>query len=142
MGYTNTDKMLHVWDFEQKVFVNSCDFIFFETQFPKASDFDKLPADPYNRSTSFSSPKPLEPLPIYDEIIVQLEVIPPLALHSFMTYGDFQLDNGPPSFIDAMRRPDTKLWWDAFWDEIKAVITWNTSSLICLLPGRCALPMR
>jgi len=48
MGYTNTDKMWCVWDFERKVFVNSRNLIFFEMYFPKASDFDELPADPYD----------------------------------------------------------------------------------------------
>jgi len=106
MGYTNTDKMWHVWDFERKVFVNSRDLIFFETQFPKTSDFDEPPADPYDRSTPSPSPEPPEPpepRPIFDEIIVQPEIIPPPTLCVFKTYGDFQPDNDPPSFIDAMR---------------------------------------
>src|SRR5271154_4608800 len=70
----------------------------FETQFPKASDFDEPPAHPYDRSTS--SPEP-EPRPIFDEIIVQR----PPALRIFKTYGDIQPDNDSPSFsfIDAMR---------------------------------------
>ena len=51
VGYTKTNTMWRVWDFERKVFVNSHDLIFFETQFPKPSDFDEPPADPYDRST-------------------------------------------------------------------------------------------
>ena len=91
--------MWRVWDFEPKVFVNSHDLISFETQFPKPSDFDETPADPYDRSTPSPSPEP-EPRPIFDEIVVQ----PPPALRAFKTYGDFQPDNDPRSFIDA------KLW--------------------------------
>jgi transposase InsO family protein len=135
VGYTNTNTMWRVWDFERKVFVNSRDLIFFETEFPKASDFDEPPADPYDRSTP--SPPP-EPRPIFDEIVVQ----PPPALRAFKTYGNFQPDNDPPSFTDAMRRPDAKLWWDAFCDEIKAVIARKTWTLVRLPPGRRALPLR
>ena len=129
--------MWRVWDFERKVFVNSHDLIFFETQFPKSSDFDEPPADPYDRSTPSPEPE-LEQRSIFDAIVVQ----PPPALHAFKTYGDFQLDNDPPSFIDAMRRPDAKLWWDAFCDEIKAIIARKTWLLIHLPPGRHALPLR
>ena len=102
---------------------------------PKASDFDEPPADPYDRSTP--SPEP-QPRPIFDEIVVQ----PPPALRAFKTYGDFQPDNDPPSFVDAMRRPDAKLWWDAFCDEIKAIIERKTWSLVRLPPGKRALPLR
>ena len=117
IGYKNTNTMWWVWDFERKVFVNSHDLIFFETQFPKASDFDEPPVDPYNHSTPSPEPEPKQ-RPIFDAIVVQS----PPALCAFKTYGDFQPDNDPPSFIDAMRRPDAKLWWDAFCDEIKAII--------------------
>ena len=141
VGYTHTNSMWRVWDFERKVFVNSRDLIFFETQFPKASDSDEPLADPYDRSTPSPSPEP-EPRPILDEIVVQPEIEPLPALRAFKTYGDFQPDNDPPSFIDAMRRPDAKLWWDAFCDEIKAVVARNTWSLVRLPPGRRALPMR
>jgi hypothetical protein len=137
VGYTNTNTMWRVWDFERKVFVNSRDLIFFETEFPKASDFDEPPADPYDRSTPSPSPEPV-PRPIFDEIVVQ----PPPALRAFKTYGDFQPDNDPPSFTDAMRRPDAKLWWDAFCDEIKAIIARHTWSLVDLPPGRRALPLK
>ena len=41
-----------------------------------------------------------------------------------------------------MRRLDVKLWWDAFCDEIKAIIIRKTWSLIRLPPGRRALPLR
>ena len=137
IGYTNTNTMWWVWDFERKVFVNSHDLIFFETQFPKASDFDESPADPYDRSTSSPSPEP-EPWPIFDEIVIQS----PPALCAFKIYGDFQPDNDPSSFIDAMRRPDAKLWWDAFCDEIKAIIARKTWSLVHLPSERRALPLR
>ena len=137
VGYTNTNSMWRVWDFERKVFVNSYDLIFFETQFPKPSDFDEPPADPYNRSTPSPEPEP-EQRPIFDAIVIQ----PPPALRAFKTYGDFQPDNDPPSFIDAMRRPDARLWWDAFCDEIKAIIARKTWSLVRLPPQRCTLPLR
>src|SRR5271170_3806538 len=137
VGYTKTNTMWKVWDFERKLFVNSRDVIFFETEFPKASDFDEPPADPYDRSTPFSSPEPV-PRPIFDEIVVQ----PPPALRAFKTYGDFQPDSPSFSFIDAMRRPDAKLRWDAFCDEITAIIARKTWSLVHLPPGRRALPLR
>jgi hypothetical protein len=105
IGYTNTN---------QRSFL-----IFFELQFPKVSDL-------YDRSTPSPSPEP-EPRPIFDEIVVQ----PPPALRAFKTYGEFQPDNDPPSFTDAMRRPNAKLWWDAFRDEIKAAIARKTWSLVC-----------
>ena len=92
--------------------------IFEETEFPKASDFDEPPADPYDHSRS-SQPTPEPNWPIYDEIIVQ----PPPALEVFATYGpEFQQDSDPQSFTDAMRRPDHKLWWEAFCVEICAII--------------------
>src|SRR5205814_1596327 len=47
IGYLDTPKMHKIWDFERKCFVNSHDVIFEETQFPKPSDFDEIPADPY-----------------------------------------------------------------------------------------------
>ena len=64
----------------------------FETQFPKASDFDEPPTDPYDRSTPFPEPEPV-PRPIFNEIVVQ----PPPALRAYKTYGDFQPDNLPSS---------------------------------------------
>ena len=137
VGYTKTNTMWRIWDFERKVFVNSHDVIFFQTQFPKVSDFDEPPADPYDRSTPSPEPEPIS-RPTFDEIVVQS----PPALRAFKTYGDFQSDNDPSSFIDAMRRPDAKLWWDAFCDEIKAIIARKTWSLVRLPPGRRALPMR
>jgi len=107
---------------------------------PAAEAADSAPvargyADPYDRSTP--PPEP-EPPPIFDEIVVQ----PPPALRAFKTYGDFQPDNDPPSFTDAMRRPDAKLWWDAFCDEIKAIIARHTWSLVDLPPRRRALPLK
>jgi len=127
-----------VWDFERKVFVNSHDVIFFETQFPKATDFNEPPADPYDRSTPSPSPPP-SLRPIVDEIVV---VETPSAVRAFKTYSGFQPDNDPPSFSDAMRRPDAELWWNAFCDEIKAIIARKTWSLVRLPPERRALPMR
>ena len=129
--------MWRVWDFERKVFVNSHDLIFFETQFPKASDFDEPPAHPYDRSTPSPSPEPERRL-IFNAIIVQ----PPPALRAFKIYGDFQPDNDPPSFSDAMRQPDAKLWWDTFCDEIKAIIARKIWSLVRLPRGIYALPLR
>jgi hypothetical protein len=103
IGYLDTPKMHKIWDFERKCFVNSHDLIFDETQFPKPSDFDEPPADPY-----IPSPTPeqqSETRQIFDEITVLL----PPALQVFSTYGDFQPDNDPPSFSDAMRRSDKDL---------------------------------
>ena len=96
-----------IWDFERKCFINSHDLIFEETEFPKASDFDEPPADPYDHSRNTQhSPEPIPNWPIYCEIVV----LPPPALEVFATYGlEFQEDNDPQSFADAMRRPDHKL---------------------------------
>ena len=102
VGYININTMWCVWDFEWQIFVNSHDVIFFETQFPKASDFNEPLADPYDRSSPSSE---LEPRTIFDEIVVQ----PLLALQGFKTYEDFQPDNDSPSFTNAMQQFDTKL---------------------------------
>ena len=83
-----------------------------------------------------SSPEPQRQ--IHDEIVVQL----PPALQVFKTYGEYQPDNDPPSFADAMRRPDANLWWEAFCDEIKAVIARKTWTLIRLSSEKRALSLR
>ena len=98
IGYTNTNIIWCIWDFKRKIFVNSHDVIFFETQFPKVSDFDKPPADPYDRSTLFPEPEPELRL-TFDKIVVQ----PPFALQAFKTCENFQLDNDPPSFTDTIQ---------------------------------------
>ena len=41
-----------------------------------------------------------------------------------------------------MRRSDAKLWWKAFYDEIKAIIARKTWILMRLPPGKRALPLR
>ena len=140
IGYTGSNTMWRIWDFERNVFVNSHSVIFFETQFPKPTDFDEPPADPYDRSTPSPSPESTpepEDRPIFDEIVV----LPPPALRAFQAY-QFQPDNDPPSFVDAMRRPDAQLWWEAFRDEIKAIIARKAWSLVQLPPGKRALPLR
>jgi hypothetical protein len=168
IGYTDTDTIHKIWDFERKCFVNSHDLTFEETQFPDPSDFDEPPADAYiaNRpfphpgnltqaprqksmplispaSTRASTPEISEALSpqesqMFDEIVVQ----PPRALQVFKSYGEFQPDNNPPSFADAMRRPDAQLWWEAFCDEIKSIIKCNTWTLAILPYGKKALPLR
>jgi hypothetical protein len=136
--------MHKIWDFERKCFVDSHDLVFEETQFPRRSDFDEPPADTYDPRTPSPSPEPtleqeIRPPPqTFEEIVVQQ----PPALQVFSTYGEFQPDNDPPSFSDAMRRPDADLWWDAFCDEIKAIIARKTWTLATLPPGKRALPLR
>jgi len=172
VGYTDSTTMHKIWDFERKCFVNSHDLIFEETQFPEPSDFDEPPADAYTayRRQNMRNPMPIpasspismpalsrestpESLPsspaqeMLDEIVVQplydqIVVQPPPALQVFKSYGEFEPDNDPPSFADAMRRPDANLWWDAFCDEIKAIIKRNTWTLTVLPPGKKALPLR
>ena len=122
-----------------------CNVQFEEIQFPKASDYCEPPADPYDHSRQkrHQSPSPLpepEPnQPIYDEIVV----LPPPALKVFVTYGpDYEQDNDPQSFTDAMRRPDHKLWWEAFCNEIRAIVANNTWTLTDLHPGFKALPLK
>ena len=164
IGYTDTDTIHKIWDFERRCFVNSHDVHFDETQFPEPTDFDESPADAYGAyhgltnvpappvaapplapesptltpvSSREPSPEP-QPAPhLYDEIVVQL----PPALQVFKSYTEFQ-HNNPPSFVDAMQRPDANLWWNAFCDEIKAIIKRNTWTLAHLPPGKKALPLR
>src|SRR5437762_5201740 len=66
----------------------------------------------------------------------------PPALQVFASYGNFQPDNDPPSFTDAMRRPDADLWWDAFCAEMKAIIANSTWVLTDLPLGFKALPLK
>src|SRR5205085_6190858 len=79
-----------------------------------------------------------EPHQTFDEIVV----LPPPALQVFSTYGNFQPENDPPSFADAMRRPDAELWWDAFCTEMRAIIANDTWFLTDLPPGFKALPLK
>ena len=138
--------MHKIWNFERKRFEKSHNLIFDETQFPSPSNFDEPPADSYNPQSTSPTPTPEStPEPenrpsrqIYDEIVVQL----PPALQVFKTYGEYQPDNDPPSFADAMRRPDANLWWEAFCDEIKAIIARKTWTLVRLPPGKRVLPLR
>src|SRR5208282_2897502 len=120
IGYLDTSKMHKIWDFERKCFVNSHDLIFEETQFPKPSDFDEIPIDPYIPSSSPEHQSKTRQ--IFDEIIV----LPPPTLQVFSIYENFQPENDPPSFSDAMHRPDKDLWWNAFYVEIQAIIANNT----------------
>ncbi|TMI78987.1 MAG: transposase family protein, partial [Bacteroidetes bacterium] len=150
IGYTDSNTMHKIWNFERKRFEKPHSLIFQETLFPSPKHFDETPADSYNplsstpsatpSATPESSPEPQNrSLPqLYDEIVVQ----PPPALQVFKSYGEFQPDNDPPSFSDAMRRPDANLWWEAFCDEIKAIIARNTWILVKLPPGNRALPLR
>ena len=148
VGYTATNTIHKIWDFERKCFVNSHDLIFEESRFPRPSDFDEPPADTYvdaynhttpTPSSPESSPEPDNRAPqIYDQIVVQQ----PPALQVFKTYGDFQPDNDPPSFADAMRRLDANLWWQAFCDEIRSIIARKTWTLVSLPPNKRALPVR
>ena len=124
IGYTGTDKMHKIWDFERKCFVNSHDLICEETQFPEPSDFDEPPADAYTayrhrnvphvlvqpptpepplslvpRSppspVSIRDPTP-EPTPAHvSQLLDEIVVQPPPALQVFMSYGEFQPDNDP-----------------------------------------------
>ena len=74
-------------------------------EFPKISDFDEPRADTYDpfTPTPESSPEPEVPPQLLEEIVVEQ----PPALQVFTTYGpDFQSDDDPPSFADALRRPD------------------------------------
>src|SRR5947207_10029493 len=74
---------------------------------------------------------------MFDEITV----LPP-TLQVFSTYENFQPDNNPPSFCDAMRRPDKDLWWNAFCAEIQAIIRNDTWVLTDLPAGFKALPLK
>src|SRR5436305_13645269 len=108
--YTDTNTMHKIWNFERKRFEKSHDLIFEESQFSTPKHFDEPSADVYNSQlimTSTSSPEsfPESQRQIYNEIVVQLSS----ALQVFKTYKEYQSDNDPPSFADAMRRPDANL---------------------------------
>ena len=141
IGY-HTSVSHKIWDFERKCFVNSRNLIFEETEFPKASDFDEPPADSYDDSRMnphIEQVAEQASRPIYDEIVV----LPPPALEVFATYGpEFEQDNDPQSFTDAMRRPDRELWWEAFCTEIRAIIANKVWILTDLPPGFKALSLR
>ena len=140
VGY-HSSTSYKIWDFERKCFVITHSLNFEETEFPKASDYGEPPADPYDHSRQrwHQSPTPEPNRQIYDEIVV----LPPPALEVFATYGpDFGQDNDPQSFSDAMRRPDYQLWWEAFCNEIRAIVANNTWTLTDLPPGFKALPLR
>ena len=71
IGY-HTSVSHKIWDFERKCFVNSRDLVFEETEFPKASDFDEPPADPYDDSRrNLPAKENLPERQLLDEIIVQ-----------------------------------------------------------------------
>src|SRR5437773_757329 len=140
VGY-HSSTSYKIWDFERKCFVITHSLKFEETEFPKASDYGEPPADPYDHSRQrwHQSPTPEPNRQIYDEIVV----LPPPALEVFATYGpDFEQDNDPQSFSDAMRRPDYQLWWEAFCNEIRAIVANNTWTLTDLPPGFKALPLK
>src|SRR5437667_7820917 len=76
-------------------------------------------------------------------VVISSNCITLSALEVFATYGpDFRQDNDPQSFSDAMRRPDHKLWWEAFCNEIRAIVANNTWTLTDLSPGFKALPLK
>src|SRR5437773_10402546 len=103
------------------------------------SPLGSLPTLDHSRQRWHQSPTPEPNRQIYDEIVV----LPPPALEVFATYGpDFGQDNDPQSFSDAMRRPDYQLWWEAFCNEIRAIVANNTWTLTDLPPGFKALPLR
>ena len=110
---------------------------FEETQFSNALDYCEPPVDPYDHSWQRRHqlpsllPEPELNWPIYDEIVV----LAPPALEIFMTYGpDYEQDNEPQSFADAMRRPDHGLWWEAFCNKIRAIVANNNSWTFTDLP--------
>jgi len=74
----------------------------------------------------------------HDQIVVQ----PPPALQVFKRHGEFEPDNDPPSFADAMRQPDANLWWDAFCQDIKAIMKRNAWTLAVLPRDKMLLPLR
>jgi len=75
------------------------------------------------------------------KVYIEVKISPTLDTLTAEPYKDAYSPTDPPSFIDAMRRPDATLWWDAFCDEIKAIIQRNTWTLAVLPPGKRALPL-
>jgi Reverse transcriptase (RNA-dependent DNA polymerase) len=151
VGY-HSSTSYKVWEFERKCFVVAHDWRFHETNFPNASEFDDPPAydsesiaqspSPTSSPSSSRSPSPSPPpipRPIYDSI----EVLPPPALQVYASYlPEFQPNDDPASFTDAMRRPDADYWWKAFCNEIQAIIDNNTWTLTDLPPGKKVIPTR
>ena len=76
----------------------------------------------YSISISTSPEQQPETHQIFDEITVLL----PPALQVFSIYDNFQPDNDPPSFSDAMHHSDSDLWWNAFCAEIQVIIANDT----------------
>ena len=102
IGYTDTNTMHKIWNFERKRFEKSHDLIFEESQFSTSKHFDEPSADVYTSQftmTSTLSPESSSESQhqIYNEIVVQLSS----ALQVFKTYEEYQSDNDSPSFADA-----------------------------------------
>jgi len=133
------------WDFERKQFLWSHN-LDFTTKFPAHNSFDEpslappvpkalLPA--YQTQTESPTPIPKPPLPIeeprpiYDEIVVE----PPPALQVFSSYSTLP-DGDPPTYADALRRPDAQKWINAMIEEIDALQAMDTWELCCLPRGR------
>ena len=55
VGYTDTNTIHKIWNFERKKFERSHDLIFKETQFSKSNDFNESSANFYNSQTLSSS---------------------------------------------------------------------------------------
>jgi len=64
----------------------------------------------------------------------KIVVEPPPALQVFSTYSALP-DRDPPTFADALRRPDVQKWIKAMIEEIDALQAMDTWEL-CLLPRR------
>jgi hypothetical protein len=148
MGYRLSDTheptgTFKYYDLERKVF----DFdhnLKFTNEFPKHGDFDEPsaappvpatlqpPADaPTPVETPVAEPIPPEPRPIYDMIVVE----PSPALQVFASYSSSP-DGDPPTFADALRRPDSKEWLKSMEDEMQSIQDNDTWTLCDLPPGR------
>ena len=127
VGYVSSYKY---WNFARKCFVVSHNLTFKETEFPKATDFDRPPANAPSTITKPAvqqqSPEPVpEPKFIYDEITVQ----PPPIGHVFAIHGPLGYSD-PVTFKDAMSRSDAKLWWAAIVGEANVQNgTWQLATL-------------
>jgi Reverse transcriptase (RNA-dependent DNA polymerase) len=117
-------------------------FTFEETEFPTRSDFSEPPAyeslKSLPSSPTLSRSSSLEPAQVSRPICNSIEVLPLQVLAA--NYDPLPLDetinfNAPISYEDAMQRPDAKLWWKAFCNEIQAIIDNKTWTLIDLPPG-------
>ena len=135
-----------IWDFTRQTMTTSHDITCRENEFPTEDYFtDSPPVRPPRirapRSAILPSPvhpdllttNSVEPLPVYDEIVV---LDPPYALEVYNTNTE---DSDPVSYADAMSRLVAPQWSKAMEKEMSSIHKNKTWELCELPPGRKAI---